>query len=160
MFNRGFESGRTVGEAYGAVSSSETEWQLVGGRRRRRGKDSPPPLPFSGRESLGVARDANMEVVNYRTERRSPSWWQSKGRSPRPPVSSAVSINGRTEGFSYIAALKSARENIDLETLGIKETRVRKAVNGGFLIEVFGEDSRVKAEKLGMRIREVLRDSA
>lgn len=117
-----------------AMSGSETGWSLVGGRRKWR--DSPlPPLPDFGTDS-------------------------SKIRPPRPPLSTAVTITGRIEGFSYAAALRSARKHIDLETLGIKTTRIRKALNGGLLIEVSGEDSRKKAEELGKRLRGVLKDSA
>lgn len=75
-------------------------------------------------------------------------------------MSSAVTITGRAEGFSYANALKKARERIDLETLGISTSRIRKAVNGGLLIEVTGEDSKAKAEELVSRLRDVLKDSA
>lgn len=56
--------------------------------------------------------------------------------------------------------MKNAREHIDLETLGIKTSRVRKALNGGLLIEVSGEDSRLKAQELVTRLKDVLKDSA
>lgn len=85
---------------------------------------------------------------------------QPKTKMPRPPLSSAVTITGRVEGFSYAAAMKSARDSINLETLGIKTSRVRKALNEGLLIEVSGEGSRAKAEELVTQLRDVLKDSA
>lgn len=93
-------------------------------------------------------------------ERRPPLGRQERTSPPRPPTSSAVTITGRVEGFSYATALKSAREHIDLEALGIRTSRVRKAINGGLLIEVSGEDSKAKAEELVSRLRNVLKDSA
>lgn len=166
MVNRGLEgvetgrethkSGRTQG---GVVSGSETEWRLAGGRRRRR--DPPPsPLPDHGRAPSSVLCNAEVEAVKNRTERCSPTRQHPKCRLIRPLLSPAVLITGRAEGFSYAAALRSAREQIDLEALGIGETCVRKTVNGGLLIEILGEDSRAKAEELGTRIRGILKESA
>lgn len=71
-----------------------------------------------------------------------------------------MTITGRAEGFSYAEAMKSAREHINLENLGITTSRVRKALNGGVLIEVSGENSRLKAEELVTQLRGVLKDSA
>lgn len=71
-----------------------------------------------------------------------------------------MTITGRVEGFSYVEAMKSARGKIKLEDLGITSTRVRKALNGGLLIEVSGENSKSKAEELVVKLRDVLKDSA
>lgn len=128
-----------------AVSGSEAEWRVAAGSRRRgrvKGDDPPPPppVPVEGRPPVRQQ--------------------QSRVRLPRPPVSSAVTITGRTEDFSYAEAMKSARQHINLENLGITTSRVRKALNGGLLIEVSGDDSRTKAEKLVTELRSVLKDSA
>lgn len=140
-----FKERRNEVVAIPAVSGSEADWRVAAGSRRK-GKikgdkpPPPPPIPVEGRPPV----------------RRQ----QPKVRLPRPPVSSAVTITGRAEGFSYAEAIKSAREHINLENLGITTSRVRKALNGGLLIEVSGEDSRLKAEKLVTQLRSVLKDSA
>lgn len=56
----------------------------------------------------------------------------------RPPKSSAVTITGQSENFSYADAIKKAREGISLKDLQIKRTKIRKANNGSLLIEVMG----------------------
>lgn len=101
-----------------------------------------------------------MRTAGDRVEHRPPIRQQQRIRPPRPPMSSAVTITGRAEGFSYATALKNAREHINLEALGIKASRVRKALNGGLLIEVSGENSKAKAEELVSQLRGVLKDSA
>lgn len=145
-----------------AMSELDAEWKTALGRRRGgRGKPLRPsqlsmPPPFSPRD-----RDTDVAVASAATERplaRQPT--TPRVRPPRPPASSAVTITGRAEGFSYASALKSAREHIDLKTLGIQTTRVRKAINGGLLIEVSGEDSLAKAKELVARLQGVLMDSA
>lgn len=151
------------------ASGSESEWKTVtGGKRGRRGgnlKDGlvPPPLSSSSasrRDPPFVARNMGKRITGENVGRPSIRQ-QPKVRPPRPPpVSSAVTITGKSEGFSYAAALKNAREHINLEALGIKTTRVRKAINGGLLIEVSGEDSKIKAEELVTRLRGMLKDSA
>lgn len=54
------------------------------------------------------------------------------------PKGSVVSIVGRKEGFPYAEALKLAREKISLNNLGIEKSKIRKAANGGALIEISG----------------------
>lgn len=150
------------------ASGSETEWKMVtGGKRGRRGgnmKDGPVPPPLSSssasrRDPPSVVRNTGRRITGESVGRPSIRQ-QPKVRPPRPPVSSAVTITGKSEGFPYAAALKNAREHINLEALGIKTTRVRKAINGGMLIEVSGEDSKAKAEELVTRLRGLLKDSA
>lgn len=145
-----------------AMSELEAEWRTAMGGRRggRRGKPlrplqfsmPPPPSP----------RDVGAAVTNVadHSAQGPLSGQPPRIRPPKLPVSSAVTITGRVEGFSYASALKSAREHIDLRTLGIQTTRVRKAINGGLLIEVSGEDSKAKAEELVARLQGVLKESA
>lgn len=81
-------------------------------------------------------------------------------RLPKPPRAAAVTITGRVEGFNYAMALKGAREKIDLGPMGIQITHVRKAINGGLLIEIPGEGAKEKAEELTARLRDVFGESA
>lgn len=54
----------------------------------------------------------------------------------KAPRGSVVSITGMQDDFSYANALKKARENISLDHLGIERSRIRRAANGGLLIEI------------------------
>lgn len=54
----------------------------------------------------------------------------------RPPKTVAVAIKG-DEGFSYADALKKARTEISLKEIGIDTTKIRRAANGGIIIEIW-----------------------
>ncbi|KMQ88952.1 reverse transcriptase [Lasius niger] len=83
-----------------------------------------------------------------------------KNMSRKPPKTSAVMITGHKEEFSYAEALKKARESISLKDLEIDRTKVRRAANGGMIIEVIGPDSARKAVALKNRLCDVLQDEA
>lgn len=111
-----------------AVSGSEAEWKVAkGGRRGRRNKSDKPPPTFRTDTAASAVRGAGAGTVGDCADRRPPVRQQPRVRLPRTPASSAVTITGRIEGFSYAAAMKNAREQINLETLGIKATD-RKSV--------------------------------
>ncbi|KMQ91209.1 gag-pol polyprotein [Lasius niger] len=78
----------------------------------------------------------------------------------KPPKTSAVMITGQGEEFSYADALKKARESISLKDLHIERTKVRRAANGGMLIEVIGPDSARKALELKEKLSIVLKNEA
>lgn len=85
---------------------------------------------------------------------------KSRNTIRKPPKSSAVMITGQGEEFSYADALKKAREKISLKDLHIDRTKVRRAANGGMLIEVMGPDSARKALELKEKLSEVLENEA
>lgn len=81
-------------------------------------------------------------------------------RMAKPPKHAAVTITARKEGFSYADAMREARAKISLVDLGITDTKVRRAINGGLLIEIEGEEGQAKADKLVAKLKEVLQESA
>lgn len=78
----------------------------------------------------------------------------------KAPKGSVVAITGREEGFSYAEALKTARENISLDKIGIDRSRIRRAANGGVLIEITGLDSEHKADQLANQLNELIGTNA
>lgn len=74
----------------------------------------------------------------------------------KAPKGSVVAITGRNEDFSYADALKTAREKISLDKLGIDRSRIRKAANGGVLIEIPGVDSGAKADLLANQLNDLI----
>ncbi|XP_032688973.1 uncharacterized protein LOC116852579 [Odontomachus brunneus] len=76
----------------------------------------------------------------------------------RPPKTAAVTITGRAEGFSYANVLRKAREKISLAGIGIEQSKIRRAINGGILMEIMGPDGRGKAEALVAKLKEALQD--
>lgn len=71
----------------------------------------------------------------------------------------AVAIKG-DEGFSYAEALKKARTEISLKEIGIKMTKIRRAANGGIIIEIPGVENNEKANTLARKLKQVLPDEA
>lgn len=135
----------------GISSSSELDWKLVRGGRRRRKEPS----------KVLCGADEGMDNNNPVGRCSLIGQQQIEGRTPRLPFP-AVMIVGSTDGFSYPTAMRKVRECIDLEALGIGigSTHIRRTANGGLLIEVHEEDACSKVEVLGKRIREVLGDLA
>lgn len=82
-----------------------------------------------------------------------------KGRR-RPPRTAAVTIKGRNSDFSYADALKRARSEISLAEIGIENTRIRKTVTGGILIQIPGNDGNKKAEILANKLQSLLEQEA
>lgn len=79
----------------------------------------------------------------------------------RPPRSAAVAITCTDTTLSYADALKKAREKIGpLDKLGIKDSKMRRGVNGGLIIEILGPENAAKADALAQKLRETLKVEA
>lgn len=78
---------------------------------------------------------------------------QRRRRSPR---TTAITITGVDNEFSYVSALKKAREVIPLSELGIDRSRVRRTIKEGRIIEIPGIDAASKADILAEKLRAVL----
>ncbi|KMQ93101.1 gag-pol polyprotein [Lasius niger] len=85
---------------------------------------------------------------------------QQASKIEKAPRSAAVMITGKEEGFSYAEALKKARGAISLDKLEIERTKIRRAANGGLLIEVMGPGGAGKALALKDKLYEVFHDQA
>ncbi|KMQ92347.1 gag-pol polyprotein [Lasius niger] len=128
------------------------EWTDV---RRRRGSDkSKPKSDQRGQEKDSVRNNEGVTRVYTQKEGK------PKNTTRKPPKTSAVMIVGHKEKFSYADALKKAEESISLKDLNIERTKVRRAANGGMLIEVIGPDSARKAMALKDKLSVVLKDEA
>lgn len=78
----------------------------------------------------------------------------------KPPRNAAILVTSQKEGISYADMLKSARSNISLDELQIQATKIRRAANGGLLIEVLGADGQERAKALEGRLKEILQNDA
>lgn len=77
-------------------------------------------------------------------------------RAKRLPKTAAVTITGRSNDFSYKDALMKARREISLADLKIGQTRLRRAANGGYLIEILDADGADKARTLQEKLKILL----
>lgn len=74
-----------------------------------------------------------------------------------PPKTSVILIKEGDSGQPIAEILKIARTKINLYELGLeKQTTLRKAANGGTLIEIRGENTRDKANLHSIKLKEVL----
>lgn len=148
---------RRVWKRIEVVGSEEEEgWTTVRGKRIGKSRKSAKRMEGNERSEneTTTRKNANREAT------AAPRPPVPKPRVARVPKSAAVTITAKAEGFSYADAMKKAREKISLADLGIEDTRVRRAINGGLLIEIPGEGAQAKATSLMARLKEVLQDSA
>jgi len=139
-------------------SEDNRSWKRTDARKRKgykaepgqsgrgyRGHQTPRKEVYSSKEDLAIRRqNNNRRVVPIR----------------RPAKTAAVMIVGNDKEFSYADALKQARSKISLDDLGIDNSKVRKAANGGLIVEVLGPDGAGKANALAEQLRVVLKDTA
>jgi len=72
------------------------------------------------------------------------------------PRAAAVTIKSTSKDISYADILKRARSKFALAELGVEAAKIRKAANGGLLIEIPGPDGGAKADLLADWLRTVL----
>lgn len=77
----------------------------------------------------------------------------------RPPKTAAVSIVSRNNNISYADILKEAKNRVDLQQLGIAETRIKRAITGGIIIELPGEQNNEKADALATSLRQAFQQT-
>lgn len=78
-------------------------------------------------------------------------------RIAKPAV---VTITGRPGGASYADILGKAKQNVSLDSLGIKNVRMRRAMSGALVIEIPGSNGKEQAGILRNSLEEVLKDEA
>lgn len=147
-------SQREIEEERSAVTD---EWQEVESKTTRRKKVKiakrqelqSPKNADQGKEKKGLRPPGNSQAKDNRSSQKR-----------KPPRTAAIAIKDTKDGFSYASALRSLRGKIALPEPKIENSHIRKAANGGIIIEIPGEDRTKKADILKEKIAEVLGDSA
>ncbi|KMQ90053.1 reverse transcriptase, partial [Lasius niger] len=115
------------------------------------------PVPSSSSASRGVV---------YRTPRANSRATKKNSEGVVTPAKrwvskpAVVTITRTNEELSYAKILSTARAKVSLIDIGIAKTKIRKAANGGLIIEVPGPDGVALAEKLQVKLKSVLGDAA
>ncbi|GAB1860699.1 CCHC-type domain-containing protein [Camponotus japonicus] len=104
-------------------------------------------------KNVRTAIAGNEGTIDYRTDNREKITDNRVRR--RPPKTVGVAIKGE-EGFSYADALKKARTEISLKEIGIDTTKIRRATNGGIIIEIPGAENKEKANVLVQKLKQIL----
>lgn len=115
------------------------------------------------RKTKREMREKGKEKVNKTEQRIGKDGKSASNKAPipqrRPPRTAAVAIKDCSENFSYADTLKKAREKINLSEIRIDQPKIRKAANGGLIIEVAGADGVTKANALTNKLKEALDDN-
>lgn len=125
-------------------------------------EDFPPLAPWT--QVLGRKKQRKERKRMARSKTRSPNR-QSQQRPQsttqptrlprcRQPKTAAVTILSRDNRISYSDILREAKTKMDLKQLGIEETRIRRAITGGIIIEISGEQNSQKADILANTLRQ------
>lgn len=72
----------------------------------------------------------------------------------KPQKTAAVVITCRDE--AYETKLREARQQINLADLDIDNMKVRRAITGGYVLEVAGENKAAKADQLAAKLRDTI----
>lgn len=72
----------------------------------------------------------------------------------RPPKTAAVVISNKESKRSYADILREAKSKVNLQQLGIAETKIRRALTGGIIIEIPGEQNSQQADTLASKLRD------
>lgn len=83
----------------------------------------------------------------------------AKVKKRKPPKTAAVAITSNLESIKYSDILTTAKNNINLDALGIEETRVKRAVTGGILVEILRDDGPHKADTLANQLQLLFRNN-
>ncbi|KMQ87082.1 hypothetical protein RF55_13738, partial [Lasius niger] len=147
------------------------QWSQVTGRRARCAartatalKDG-PSAPLGHGTTSGPGKSVmGGGVAASRSARGDPSSEKKlKGRRElglrlRPPTTAVVSVTIKPgSGLGYREIMAEARSKINLNELGIANSRIKQAVNGGVLIQIPGKDRVKLADDLANRMDEVLK---
>ncbi|XP_011701454.1 PREDICTED: uncharacterized protein LOC105458086 [Wasmannia auropunctata] len=123
-----------------------------------------PPLPAARNGGAQLAP----EIVQTPQREREVSGEMDQTRGARkiarlPRVralrSSAITISSPEGGPTYSEIIRKARNEITLEEIGIKETRMRSTVAGGVLIEIPGENTSPAADTLARKLRDAFQET-
>lgn len=135
----------------------EETWSQVVGRKAKakaRRREAVSREPAKGPSNTPVQVASKAPAAGKRRKGK-----PKTGRLPRVPKTAAVTITIPAEStVTYAQAMAAAKERVKLSELGIAEVRQRRALNGGLLLEIAGEESSAKATALAGRLHEAISD--
>lgn len=108
-------------------------------------KNGPPSLAGTSRRDPKMRQSQRKSSPLKREESPHPpphgvKKAMGKVRPSRPPRTTAVAVTTSGEGPSYAEITSRARQSIKLADLGIKGVRPKRAITGGLILEILGED--------------------
>nr|XP_034195327.1 uncharacterized protein LOC117611491 [Osmia lignaria] len=134
---------RGIQEETRLAAQGET-WATVVGRKAKRSQKQEGPPPTTG----GPAAKKGQQGTKA-PPKKAPAPAAKKAKPARPPKTAAVTLTLAPDAkVTYAEVMATAREKVDLKTIGITEIRPRRAVTGGLVLEIPGEGRTDKATAL------------
>ncbi|KAL6254307.1 hypothetical protein P5V15_014355 [Pogonomyrmex californicus] len=84
---------------------------------------------------------------------------RNKSRAASPNVATISIIVENTASYVCVSILSKVREAIPLEEFDVLDTKVKRALSGGVLLELRGNNSSIKADLIMERMKNVFNDS-
>lgn len=142
-----------------APPAAEPAWVTVVGRKakakeRRAAAETTKSKPArEGRVAEASKRQPDKQGAAKKAKKK------RRRKLPRVPKSAAVSVTV-PEGSqaSYAQVMQAAKAKIRLSDLGIAEVKQKRAINGGLLLQVAGEECAGKADALAAKLHEAVAD--
>lgn len=136
-------SAKTIPNTGDVKGEDHTTWTQVLGRKQ---KVAAPSKKTGARKDVGSPKaDSSKKMPG-----------EPKPARRRPPRTAAVTLS--CPSGKYAEALSKAKEEINLEELGIKNLRPRKGVTGALVLEIAGADGTNKAKQLKEKMQEALKN--
>lgn len=80
----------------------------------------------------------------------------TRRRIPRIRRTEAIVVHKSAQVDTYAEILRKIKNNIDIDEIGIRDTRIRRTATGSLLIQISGEHSKQQADGLANKMKEVV----
>nr|XP_031848469.1 uncharacterized protein LOC116433941 [Nomia melanderi] len=150
---RGLDKGRSMVTSTPCGTDTEDDGEWIRVKRRPR----PSKSALQSTDADGTISGA--ESSRNKSNKKAPK--KGKPKVGRVPKTAAVAVTLTPgSGVTMADTIKEAREKIELAGLGIGpgQLRPKRAITGGMLLEVIGEENAKKATELAASMRQVFQD--
>ncbi|XP_025267445.1 eukaryotic translation initiation factor 5B-like [Camponotus floridanus] len=122
------------------VNHPKEEWTEIGkrGKIKKGQRKEKEKVEEKNNQPHKIDNKGGQQRIDFKKERK------------KLPRTAAISIKGKSTGFSYAEALRKVRSGVSLQALEIQTPKVRKGMNGATIIEISGEGNANKADKLAL----------
>nr|XP_034183422.1 uncharacterized protein LOC117605804 [Osmia lignaria] len=139
------------------LAAQGESWDTVVGRKAERAekkkKEGPPPTPG---DTVVRGTQQGAKAAPPPPQKPAALVAAQKRKVIKPPKTAAVILTLAPEAkATYAEVMVTARENVSLKTIGITEIRSLRAVTGGLVFEIPGEERTEGAAALAGRLQEV-----
>lgn len=143
------------------VRCREEEGRIVGEMEENRSTRQDPHIGKANRLRPGNIRTGQNKYVGHSNVDRETEWRREEvDKYPKRTKIEVIVIHKTEQAESYADILKKTKNSINIEELGIRETRIRRTATGNLLIQIAGEESKKQADALPAEMRKIVSKEA